>query len=227
FEVADGSRIRQELHLGDAPLVACVSRLDDEKGVEWLVRAIPRGGRDAHPAGGGGGPGLRPWRTLSGQLGVASRGHFLGLRHDVEEVLAAASVVVAPSVCEEAFGLAVLEGMAAGRPIVVTESGAMPEIVQGAGLVVPKRDEAALAAAIDRLLHDELLAQRLGEAGRARVRERYGIDRWVEQLLSVYRRHLAPAAHAAVGADAGAVGRLRGIHSRSGGSSPVARSTAR
>jgi len=227
FERADGRRIRQELRLGDAPLVACVSRLDDEKGVEWLVRAIPRVGRGAHLAAVGEGPGLLPWRALSERLGIASRVHFLGLRHDVEEILAAASVVVCPSVYEEAFGLAVLEGMAAARPMVVTESGAMPEIARGAGLVVPKRDETALAAAIDRLLLDDRLAQELGEAGRARVRERYGIDRWVEELLAVYRRHLPSSAHAASGVDAGAAARLRGIHSRSGGSSPVARSTAR
>ena len=227
FERADGCRVREELRLGDAPLVACVSRLDDEKGVEWLVRAIPRIGRGAHLALVGEGPRLPAWRALSESLGVAPRVHFLGLRQDVEEVLAASSVVVSPSVYEEAFGLAVLEGMAAGRPMVVTESGAMPEIVQGAGLVVPKRDEKALAAAIDRLLHNDLLARQLGEAGRERARAVYGIDRYVDELMAVYRRHLAPSPHAASELGSGAGGLLRGIHSRTGGSSPVARSTAR
>jgi len=194
FEKADGRRIREELRLGDAPLIACVSRLDDEKGVEWLVRALPQVGRNAHLALVGEGPGLGPWRSLSQRLGIAERVHFLGLRQDVEEILAASSVVVSPSVYEEAFGLAVLEGMSAGRPMVVTESGAMPEIVQGSGLVVPKRDAPALAAAIDRLLRNDVLARQLGEAGRARARGVYGIDRYVESLMAVYRRHLPAAA---------------------------------
>ncbi|HMC36063.1 MAG TPA: glycosyltransferase, partial [Myxococcales bacterium] len=127
-------------------------------------------------------------------LGIASRVHFLGLRQDVEEILAAASVVVAPSALHEGFGLAALEGMAAARPVVVTDSGAMPEIVQGAGLVVPRQDAPALASAIDRLLRNEVLARKLCEAGRLRACTVYGMDRYVEQMLSVYRRHLLPAA---------------------------------
>jgi glycosyltransferase involved in cell wall biosynthesis len=70
----------------------------------------------------------------------------------------------------------------------------MPEIVQGAGLVVPKRDATSLGAAIDRLLRNEVLARKLGDAGRLRARIVYGMDRYVEQMMSVYRRHLIPAA---------------------------------
>jgi glycosyltransferase involved in cell wall biosynthesis len=196
FETADGRRIREELRLGDAPLIVSIARLDDEKGGEWLLRALPRVGRGAHLAMVGEGPRLEAWLALCSSLGIASRVHFLGLRQDVEELLAAASVVVAPSVCDEGFGLAPLEGMAAGKPVVVTDSGPMPEIVEGAGLVVPKRDAPALAEAIDRLLLNDVLARKLGEGGRLRARTVYGMDRYVEQLLSVYRRHLLPTAAA-------------------------------
>lgn len=194
FMSADGHRVRAELQLGDAPLIVSVARLDDEKGGEWLLRALPHVGRGAHLALVGEGPRLAEWRALCASLGIASRVHFLGLRLDVEQILAAASVVVAPSICDEGFGLAALEGMAAGRPVVVTDSGPMPEIVEGAGLVVPKRDEIALAAALDRLLHDDLLARRLGEGGRTRALAAYPMDRYVDELLAVYRRHLLPAA---------------------------------
>src|SRR5216684_4199002 len=194
FEGAGGRGVREELRLGDAPLTASVARLDDEKGGEWLLRALPHVGRGTHLAMVGEGPRLGDWRALCASLGISSRVHFLGLRLDVEEILAAASVVVAPSVCDEGFGLAALEGMAAGRPMVVTDSGPMPEIVEGAGLVVPKRDAPALAGAIDRLLRNDVLARKLGEAGRLRARTVYGMDRYVEQLMSVYRRHLLPAA---------------------------------
>ena len=194
FEAADGRRIREELRLEDAPLVVSVARLDDEKGGEWLLRAMPQVSRGAHLALVGEGPRLATWRALCSTLGIASRVHFLGLRQDVEEILAAASVVVAPSVCDEGFGLAPLEGMAAGKPVVVTDSGPMPEIVGSAGLVVAKRDARGLAEAIDRLLRNEVLARKLGDAGRVRARTVYSMDRYVEQLLAVYRRHLLPDA---------------------------------
>jgi glycosyltransferase involved in cell wall biosynthesis len=61
-------------------------------------------------------------------------------------------------------------------------------------LVVPKRDAPALAEAIDRLLLNDVLARKLGEGGRLRARTVYGMDRYVEQLLSVYWRHLLPTA---------------------------------
>jgi len=193
FERAQGNRVREELRLGRAPLVVSIARLDDEKGGEWLLRALAQSSTDAHLAMVGEGPRLEAWRTLSAHLGIGSRVHFLGLRQDCEEILAAASVVVTPSVCEEGFGLAAVEGMAAGKPVVVTDSGPLPEIVGGGGLVVPKRDARTLALAIDRILENDLLARKLGERGHARARALYSMDRYVEQMMSVYRRHL-PAA---------------------------------
>jgi glycosyltransferase involved in cell wall biosynthesis len=190
FESADGRWIQDELKLGKAPLIVSVARLDDEKGGEWLLRALPLVQREAQLAMVGEGPRLDAWRALSAKLGIADRVHFLGLRLDVERILAASSVVVCPSVCDEAFGLAVVEGMAAGKPLVVTDSGPMPEIMGGAGFVVPKRDPRALAEAIDTLLNNDLLRRKLGETGRLRARSLYGMDRFVEQLFSVYRRHL-------------------------------------
>jgi glycosyltransferase involved in cell wall biosynthesis len=190
FDSADGSRIRDELKLGRSPLIVSVARLDDEKGGEWLLRAFPMVDPEAHLALVGEGPRLDAWRALSVKLGIAERVHFLGLRLDVEKILAASSVVVCPSVCDEGFGLAVVEGMAAGKPLVVTDSGPMPEIMGGAGLAVPKKDPTALANAIGTLLRNDLLRRKLGETGRLRARSLYGMDRFVEQLLSVYRRHL-------------------------------------
>jgi glycosyltransferase involved in cell wall biosynthesis len=191
FGRARGDRVREELRLGSAPLIVSIARLDDEKGGQWLLRAVAQLSNHAHLALVGEGPRLEEWRELSGHLGIASRVHFLGLRQDCEEILAAASVVVTPSVCDEGFGLAALEGMAAGKPAVVTDSGPVPEIVGGAGLVVPKRDARTLASAIDRVLGNALLARKLGEQGYARARTLYSMERYVEQMMSVYGRHLA------------------------------------
>lgn len=188
FERADGASVARELSLGAAPLVACVARLDAEKGVESAIRAVPLLGREAQLALVGEGPEEARFRALAAELGVAARVRFLGLRHDVESILAASRAVVVPSHWDEAFGLSVIEGMAASRPVIVTRSGAMPEIVGDAGLVVPKRDPAALASAIDRVLADERLAAALGRAGRRRVEERYSMDRYVDRMVEAYAR---------------------------------------
>jgi len=192
FRDADGRAVRAELGASTRPLIVCVSRLQGEKGVESAVRALPMIGRDALLALVGDGPLLADLRALAARLGVADRVRFLGVRDDVEQLIAAADVIVVPSHWDEAFGLAVVEGMAAGRPVVVTASGAMPAIVGDAGLVVPKRDPGALAGAVTRLLDDPLLAARLGRAGRARAEERYGMQRFVGDVLALYDR-LAPA----------------------------------
>ena len=99
---------------------------------------------------------------------------FLGHRDDMPALTAALDVSVLPS-RREAQGLAILEAMAVGRPVVATRVGGIPEMVRDgvSGLLVPSNDPVALAAAIVRLLQDRPLAQRLGVAGRELVRRHY------------------------------------------------------
>jgi glycosyltransferase involved in cell wall biosynthesis len=147
----------------------------------------------AHLAMVGEGPREASWRALAGTVGLQDRVHFLGLRSDVEEILAAASLVVVPSEWEEAFGLAVIEGMASAKPVVVTRSGAMPHIVGDAGIVVPKADPPALARAIGTVLSDRVLARRLAIAGRARVESLYSMALYVDRMVDAYRPFLPEA----------------------------------
>ncbi len=188
FAGVDGGRLRRELALETRPIVACVSRLTAEKGVESAIRMMPMVGRGAALLLVGDGPERERLRALAEQLQLGDAVRFLGVRNDVERVLAAADVVVVPSHWEEAFGLAVVEGMAAGRPVVVSRSGAMPSLVGEAGLVVPKRDPAALAGAVTRLLDDPLLRARLGRAAAAQARARFGMARFVAEVCGLYRR---------------------------------------
>jgi len=101
-------------------------------------------------------------------------------------LFARASLFALPTL-REAFGLAFLEAMAFGLPVVATSIGAIPEIVVDGetGVLVPPRDPAALAAACVSLLGDPARARRLGEAGRARVAERFGWDRAAARMLEV------------------------------------------
>src|SRR5205823_5713868 len=126
----------------------------------------------------GDGP-LRPeLEALARQLGIETRVRFLGIRHDVPDLLQAADVFVLTSV-SEAASLTLLEALAAGRPAVVTAVGGNPEIVRDGreGLLVGRGDVRGVAEAVLKILDDPGLAARLGECGAARVRACYGLDR--------------------------------------------------
>lgn len=121
--------------------------------------------------------------------GLRDRVRFLGRVDDVAEVLAAVDVLVMPSRFE-GLGVAALEGMAAGLPVIASRVGGLPEAVLDGttGLLVPPADPAALAAAILRLANDRPLARRLGAAGAARVRDRFTMAAMAEGTLAVYRK---------------------------------------
>ena len=95
--------------------------------------------------------------------------------------------MVVPSEYEESFGLTVVEGMASEKPVVVTRSGAMPDLVGEAGIVVRKRAPETLAGAVNRLVQDPALAARLGRMGRERAERRFGMDGYVERMMALYR----------------------------------------
>jgi L-malate glycosyltransferase len=112
-----------------------------------------------------------------------------GFRTDVLGCIKGFDLFVMSSVTE-GLGTSLLDAMACGRPIVATRAGGIPEIVEDGvnGTLVPPRDAAALADAIVRALKDEGWRRRMGEAGLARVRERFTVERMVEQTAAVYRR---------------------------------------
>jgi glycosyltransferase involved in cell wall biosynthesis len=202
FAAADGGALRRQLAAGERPVIACVARLVPDKGVGVLVRALPRVGRDALLVVAGEGPDAERLRAEAAALHLTDHVRFLGRRDDVERVLAAADVVALPSVGDEAFGLAAVEAMAAGKPIVASAAGALPEVVEHgrSGLVVPRGDEAAFAGAIGRLLVDRELAARLGAAGQARARTTFALSRWLDRIVGGYATLLpssAPTARAA------------------------------
>jgi glycosyltransferase involved in cell wall biosynthesis len=121
--------------------------------------------------------------TLQGRV------HFLGVRADVAALLAVADLFCLTSV-SEAASLTLLEAMATGLPVVVTNVGGNPEIVRNdrEGLLVPRQDPAATAAALQEILKDPARARRLGDAGARRVREVYQLNRTIQRYESLYRQ---------------------------------------
>jgi glycosyltransferase involved in cell wall biosynthesis len=96
---------------------------------------------------------------------------FAGPRQDAKEFIAAVDICVVPSVWQEAFGLAVVEPMAYGKPVIATRVGAIAEMIEDGvtGVLVNPRDEEALADALTALLADPQRAARMGAAARACV----------------------------------------------------------
>jgi glycosyltransferase involved in cell wall biosynthesis len=134
-------------------------------------------------------------RAYAASRGVAERVCFEGFRDDVATVLRELDLFVLPSLWE-GFGLVLLEAMAAGRPVVATNVGPIPEVVADGetGLLVPPGRPEALAEAIVRVLTDRPLAERLGRAGRARAEREFGLDRMVDRTDALYRQLLGAAA---------------------------------
>ena len=141
----------------------------------------------------GDGPLRAELEGLVAQLGIASRVRFLGVRLDVPDLLKAADMFALSSV-SEAASITLLEAMASGRPVVVTNVGGNPEIVREGveGLLTPRGDAKAMAVAINRLLNDPDLAALMGRRAAERVRAGYRLDQTIERYRHVYEELARP-----------------------------------
>jgi glycosyltransferase involved in cell wall biosynthesis len=183
--------LREEYGLpASGPMVGVVARLESEKGHPTLLEAWPAvvaAFPDATLLVIGEGSRREALETMAAELGVADRVVFTGRRDDVPAVTAALDVAVLPSY-REALGLTVLEAMALSRPVVASNVGGIPEMIEDGvtGLLVPPHDPVALAAAIIRLLRDHPLADTLGRAGHDLVHERFCIELMVDAVERIY-----------------------------------------
>ena len=135
------------------------------------------------------------WDELRGEvtrLGIEKRVLFAGYQPDVRPWLGAMDVLAHASLEPEPFGRVIIEGMAVGKPVVATNLGAVPEIVEDGrtGLMVEPGSAEALAGAIVQLSKDAGLRDRLGEAARAEVRRRFTARGTAEAVLGIYREIL-------------------------------------
>jgi glycosyltransferase involved in cell wall biosynthesis len=196
----DGAPFRQAHGIAsDLPVVGTVGRLSPGKRQDLFVRiladvqkavpdvwAVVTGGaifgEDAYAT---------KLRHLAEASGIARRLVLTGQLPDPVHALAAMDIFVQPGE-PEAFGLVNIEAMAMAKPVVAFRHGALPEIVVDGetGILVAPGDEAAMAEAILRLLHDPELRTRMGKAGRARVEKHFTIERVAEQVSEVFSRTL-------------------------------------
>jgi glycosyltransferase involved in cell wall biosynthesis len=174
--------------------VGVVANLRPVKGLDVFLRAAATVSA-AHPGAmfqiAGQGPLRAPLGRLAEELGLAGRVTWWGSVGDVPGFLAALELAVLPSL-SEGMSNALLEYMAAGRPIVATAVGATARLIEDgvSGLLVPPGDSDRLAAAMGRLLADPELAARLGATARRRAVERHGRSAMVRRFEAFYARQV-------------------------------------
>jgi glycosyltransferase involved in cell wall biosynthesis len=176
-------------------VVGYVGRLGGEKRVDVLIRAmamlIPSQRVVAHIWGDG--PDRQQLEQLAADLGIADRFQFKGQTRDVRSALASMDLFVMPS-ARESSSNAVLEAQAAGLPVIVTDAGGLPELVDHGqcGVVVPAGVAGALAAAIGQLLDSPERMNELGQAGRRRAFAKHDPaltgQQWLDVLESAMKR---------------------------------------
>lgn len=176
---------------GQATLVGGVGRLRAQKGFPDLIDAFGRLAPehvDLHLVLAGGGEEEQALRRQVEAAGLRERTHFLGHRDDVPQVLRALDLFVMPSHWE-GFGLALTEALACGLPAVATRVDSLPDVLGEAGVLVPARDPARLAEAIDRLLRDPAERARLAALGPEQA-ARFSVEQMVEAYERLYLRVL-------------------------------------
>jgi glycosyltransferase involved in cell wall biosynthesis len=178
---------------GNKTIILCVAGLVPAKGVDFAVQALRilheelRQKNTALAFATGGQDHMKPeLQRLCREWNLVSDIRFLGKRSDISELLLACDIVVQPSRLE-AFPLSLIEGMAAGRPIVATNVGGIPELIEDGvtGLLV-RPDPQEIAQGITALINDGDLAKMLGQAARAKYLADYTTALMIDRYLDLF-----------------------------------------
>lgn len=194
---ADGQAVRREFGLAsDTPLVGSVGQLIPWKGQDNFVRVAARVlselpearflivGQEVESHQGF----QSILEELALTLGIEDHVIFTGFRQDVPSLISSMDVFLHCAVQPDPLPRVILEAMALGRPVVATNTGGIPEMIEGgrSGLLAPAQDVEGLAEGTMSLLSDRDLAGRMGQAARARVKERFSIAQHVQAVMQLY-----------------------------------------
>ena len=169
-----------------------VGRLTKQKSVEILLKAIKilknKHSRNLKIAIVGDGELKENLNNLTVELGINREVKFLGVRKDVKELMVSSKIFVLPSRWE-GFGIVIIEAMSNMLPVIATNVGGIPEIIENEkdGILVPPENPKALAQAISNLLEDKELREKLSKAAYKKVREKYSINAYSVRMLDFYK----------------------------------------
>jgi glycosyltransferase involved in cell wall biosynthesis len=184
------TRLRSEYGLEGKYLALACGRLNPEKGLEYLLRAIPRVrtvNGDFRLVIVGSGTREIELRMLCQQLGLEDTVRFVGWRNDAMDWVAAADLVVQPSL-SECWPQVLIEALAFTKPIIITPVGSAPEVIGNneRGRLVPPRDSGAIAEAITELMNNRGLGRRMAESGRAYLGKNMDANRAARNYEELY-----------------------------------------
>jgi glycosyltransferase involved in cell wall biosynthesis len=184
-------RVRRDLGIpAAAVLIGAVANFSPEKGHEYLLEAagtVLKTNSRAWFLLVGGGPLMAEMKLRAQKMPGADRILFAGQRADIPELLEAMDLFVLASVIE-GFPNVLLEAMAMSKPVVATETGGIPELIQSGtdGLLVTPKDSVQLAAGIQSLISDTSVAVRLGMKAREKIKKDFSIERMIHQYEKLY-----------------------------------------
>jgi glycosyltransferase involved in cell wall biosynthesis len=195
---AEGPNIRSRHGIPyDAFVLGTVANLLPIKGLEVMIEALSAVRMKVPMAhyivvGAGSEAYLRELLNLCKDHDVSDVVHFVGFHHPPWAYLASMDLYVQPS-RDEALGIAAIEAMAMGKPVVAARVGGLPEVVlEGStGVLFPPGDAFALSQAVIVLFQEPALRLAMGLAGRARAREVFDLEKTMSQLERIYQRGLA------------------------------------
>jgi glycosyltransferase involved in cell wall biosynthesis len=186
--------LRKELQLpAESKVVSLVGRIQEWKGQEYFVKAIPKildKVPDAYFLAVGDCtfeqdyPYYDRLLKLADELCLQSRIRFTGFREDIPKIMRLSDVIVHASIRPEPFGLVIIEGMASGKSVIATDMGGPKEIITDGvdGLLIPPKDENAISDAVIRILQDKSLGMRLAENAKTTVKEKFSIERCILKM---------------------------------------------
>jgi glycosyltransferase involved in cell wall biosynthesis len=188
----NGSLIRSNLGISsETPVVGTVGRLTVQKGQKYLIDAVSTL-RENFPQIVllivGDGPLRGEIEKYIKTLGLEGNVILLGTRRDIPQLLSAMDIFVLPSLWE-GLGTAVIEAMAAGKPIIATDIPPLREIINSekVGILVPVKDSNAFASSIELLLHNRTLAENLGKSAKERALSHFTIDITVHKYTNLFK----------------------------------------
>jgi len=186
--------LRRRLNIEtDTILVGTVARLIPSKGIDYLLDAIPlviNHIKNVHFVVMGSGPHEQKLVRKALQLGIQDNITFLGYVNDIRNYINALDIFVLPSL-SEGLGISVIEAMAAGKPVIATRVGGIPEIVNhdDNGYLVPPSDARELAMAIIYLAANPQIRKDYGQRGCRDVRKRFSVDKMVDRTAEILLRY--------------------------------------
>ncbi len=185
---------REELGLEVSyPVIATIGRLiEPQKGLRYLIEAAQKFVLEFPKTQFliiGDGPAKDDLQNLVKKLGISKNFFFAGMRQDIPEILNTIDIFVLPSL-QEGFGIVLIEAMAAGKCIIATKVGGIPEVVKDGetGILIPPKDVQSLLTAMLDLMKNKNRRKKLGERGRDWVENRFSIECTVVQIESLYKK---------------------------------------